>query len=60
MEELFDICVEIMKEMSAITGYTYKEINIIIFVILQPLFTLGAVIMCLYLKNKIRKQTNKT
>jgi len=40
MEELFDICVEIMKYLSYKTGFTYKEINIIIFVIIHPLITL--------------------
>jgi len=58
MEELFDICVEIMKYLSAQTGWTYKEINIIIFVIIQPLVTLYFYFKCFYLQNRLRKLKN--
>ena len=62
MEKLFDICVEIMKYLSAQTGFTYKEINILIFVIAQPAVTLYYIIRCSLLKYnlaKIKKQNGK-
>lgn len=55
MEKLFDVCVEIMIYLSIETGFTYKEINIIIFVIVQPIVTLYYYFRCIFLKNKLRK-----
>jgi hypothetical protein len=40
MNTLFDICVQILKIIAKITGMTYQEANIWIFVILHPLLTL--------------------
>jgi hypothetical protein len=40
MAELFDLCVGAMYLMSDITGLTYKEINIWLFVIIHPAITL--------------------
>ena len=41
MHELFDICVGILYSISDITGLTYQEANIWIFVIIHPLITLS-------------------
>lgn len=40
MNTVFDICVEIMKVMSAFLGITYEQLNVWLFVILHPLVTL--------------------
>lgn len=40
MEALFDQCVALMEHWSDLTGLTYKEINIWLFVIIHPLITL--------------------
>ena len=40
MAELFDICVDILYWIGDVTGLTYKEANIWIFVIIHPLLTL--------------------
>lgn len=57
MEKLFWVCVQIMKDLALITGYSYEEINIIIFVIIHPAITLllfiGLMIFfILYLKER--------
>ena len=41
MNELFDICVDLLYSISDITGLTYKEANIWIFVIIHPLITIS-------------------
>lgn len=61
MEQLFDICVQILKWIAAETGLTYEEANIWIFVIIHPLLTLTFVL--LYIREKLRnyklKQNHK-
>ena len=37
MNELFDSCVDLLLDWAAALGMTYEEINIWIFVILEPL-----------------------
>jgi len=41
MNELFDICVDILYWISDLTGLSYKEANIWIFVIIHPLITVS-------------------
>lgn len=46
MHELFDICVDILNWIAEVFGITYKEANIWIFVIIEPIvFVLMAVII---------------
>ena len=52
MSELFDVCVAILYWISDLTGLTYKEANIWIFVIIHPLLT----IVLLYYVIRLRKQ----
>ena len=40
MQELFQICVDILKWIGQTVGITYEEANIWIFVIIHPLLTL--------------------
>jgi len=40
MNQLFYYCVEILKKISEITGMSYEEANIWIFVVIHPLITL--------------------
>ena len=55
MHELFDICVDILYWIADLTGWTYKEANIWIFVIIHPLLT----IFLFYYVIKLRKQIKK-
>ena len=52
MNEFFDICVAFLYWISDITGLTYKEANIWIFVIIHPLLT----IVLFYYVIRLRKQ----
>ena len=52
MNELFDVCVAILYWISDLTGLTYKEANIWIFVIIHPLLT----IVLFYYVIRLRKQ----
>jgi hypothetical protein len=52
MSELFDVCVAILYWISDLTGLTYKEANIWIFVIIHPLLT----IVLFYYVIRLRKQ----
>ena len=46
MHELFDICVDILYWIAEVFGITYKEANIWIFVIIEPIaFILMAVVI---------------
>ena len=40
MNQLFYYCVEILKKSAELTGMTYEEVNIWIFVVIHPLITL--------------------
>jgi len=40
MAELFQVCVDLLRDLSSYLGCTYEEINIIIFIILHPTITL--------------------
>lgn len=55
MSDLFDICVAILYWISDVTGLTYKEANIWIFVIIHPLLT----IFLFYYTTRLRKQIKK-
>lgn len=56
MHELFDICVDILYWTAEITGLTYKEANIWIFVIIHPLITLFLFMMVLRLKSRLKSK----
>ncbi len=58
MSELFDVCVAILYWISDVTGLTYKEANIWIFVILHPLLTIVLFYYIIILKKQI-KNLNK-
>ena len=58
MADLFDICVAILYWISDLTGLTYKEANIWIFVILHPLITVFLFFYVIRLRKKIKKISN--
>jgi hypothetical protein len=37
MNKIFDACVNLLEWLAALTGTTYEEINVIIFVVLEPI-----------------------
>lgn len=51
---LFQWCCDILQYVAIQTGYTYEELNIIIFVILQPSIIIYLIILVFYYRNKLR------
>ena len=37
---IFNLCVELMNFLSIISGLSYKEINVLVFLVIQPLLIL--------------------
>jgi len=58
MHELFDICVDILYWIADLTGWTYKEANIWIFVIIHPLLTLVLLYIVLVQRRIIKNNKN--
>jgi hypothetical protein len=52
MDVLFSYCVELLQNWAAVIGMTYEEINIWIFIIIEPIVFL---IMCLWIWRLSRK-----
>ena len=59
MQELFQICVDILRWIASETGITYEEANIWIFVIIHPLLTLGLLIRTIVLKKRLQTRNVK-
>jgi len=55
MSELFDICVNILIWISNVFNITYKEANIWIFVIIEPIVFFIMLFYIIYLKSKLKK-----
>lgn len=58
MNELFWICVKLIQDLSRITGISYEELNIWLFVIINPLVSLLFIILyirLLVLYGKLKK-----
>ena len=51
MDNLFDACVEFLRWLGEIVGLSYKEINIWIFVIIEPIIFILMLLWILKLKN---------
>ena len=58
MDNLFDICVELLKWLGGVVNLSYKEINIWVFVIIEPIIFILMLIWILRLKSKINKLKN--
>jgi hypothetical protein len=58
MNELFQICVDIIKWIANSLGITYEQANIWIFVIIGPLIYLILFLRINYLNNKLNKLKN--
>lgn len=57
MNEFFQLCVDIIKYISSVTGYSYEEVNIYLFVIIHPIITI--VFYMKYFKYKLKYKTLK-
>ena len=54
MDKLFDLCVSLLEYLSAITGFTYKELNVYIFVFIHPVITLLLFMMLVKAKARLK------
>tara|TARA_Y100000385_G_scaffold254374_1_gene279201 strand:- start:189 stop:398 length:210 start_codon:yes stop_codon:yes gene_type:complete len=55
MDNLFDICVELLKWLGGVVNLSYKEINIWVFVIIEPIIFILMLVWIIRLKSKINK-----
>jgi len=55
MNELFDLCVEILIYISEIFNISYQEANIWIFVIIEPIIFFIMLLYIIHLRKKITK-----
>lgn len=52
MEKLFYMCVELLAWLANITGTTYEEINVIIFIIIGPIIFSLVVLYSIFITYK--------
>ena len=52
MDAIFDWCVQVLVYFAGVFGVTYKEINVWVFVIIWPIFTL--VLVAIIIRQQIR------
>ena len=55
---IYDLSVDGLFYLSNITGFTYREINVIVFCIAEPLLYVALFIMILRLRRKVKSLTN--
>ena len=55
MNQLFDLCVDFLYWLANLTGMTYNEINIWIFVIIEPILFLIGIWVIISQRKKIKK-----
>ena len=53
---LFQICVDLMRYLSSISGLSYKSLNVLVFLVIQPLLILVFFILWRKEKSKGRKK----
>lgn len=53
MEFVFDLCVRILQGMASLTGLTYEQVNVLIFVILLPIGLIGLVARTVWLERQL-------
>ena len=45
MEVLFNWCCEVMQSLANFTGFTYKEVNAIVFIVLMPMVNIALLLL---------------
>ena len=55
MDAIFDWCVELLVYFAGVFGITYKEINVWVFVIIWPIFTLALIAIVIIQQVRIRR-----
>ena len=57
MEALFNWCCEVMQSLANFTGFTYKEVNAIVFIFLMP--TVNIALLLLFVVKYIQYREKK-
>lgn len=63
MDQLFELCVDFLNWLANLIGMTYNEINIWIFVIIEPMLFIVGIWVIISQRKKIKnlkKQINKS
>ena len=55
MDQIFDLCVQLLYVMADAVGMTYKEINVWIFCIVWPVLTVGMALWIMMLRRDVRR-----
>ncbi len=53
MESIFDLCVRILLGMAELTGLTYEQVNVVLFVILLPVGLIGLIARTVWLERRL-------
>jgi len=53
MNSVFDACVHLLMQLAALTGLTYEQVNVVIFVLLLPAGLAGLVARTLWLERRL-------
>ncbi len=59
IDSIFDACVRFLSNLAKLLGITYNEINVWIFCIIWPIFTIFLIVRLVQLKRKIRDLKSK-
>ena len=59
MQNIFNLCVECLLCLGALTGLTYVEVNVWIFCIIWPLLTVGLIIISILEAVMLLKQKQR-
>ena len=55
INKLFDYCVDLMYYIGDITGLSYEAINILLFIVVQPVTIIVMLLYIIHLRKKITK-----
>ena len=55
IDRIFDCCVDLLRWLAGATGTTYKQINVLIFCVIWPLFTIAIVALCLVQRAQVKR-----
>lgn len=54
MNQIFDWCVDLLYWMAGVTGLTYEEVNVLLFVFIHPLITLILIMLLISKQREIK------
>lgn len=53
MQSIFDLCVRILVGIAELTGFTYEQVNVILFVVLLPLAFIAITARTVWLERRL-------